>query len=89
MSEGFVRTTASLGVVRAERDWNRDEYGIFRFGEDAYGRACVTRFFEELDSPKKNYDGYEPDVCLDACIFADLCASVEGDMDGGIRGGLL
>jgi hypothetical protein len=43
--EGRVRTTTSLGVVRAECDWNRDEYGIFRFGEDAYGRACVMTCF--------------------------------------------
>jgi hypothetical protein len=33
------RTTASFGVVRAERDWYRDEYGVFGLWEDAYGRA--------------------------------------------------
>ena len=31
------RTTASLSIIRAERDWYWDEYGVFRLWEDAYG----------------------------------------------------
>jgi hypothetical protein len=43
---GVGRTTASLGVVRAERYWYRDENGVFGLWEDAYGRA-VGRLYEE------------------------------------------
>ena len=37
ISKDVGRTTTSLGIVGAECDWYRDEYGVFWLWEDAYG----------------------------------------------------
>jgi hypothetical protein len=53
--DGSERTTSSLGIIRVECDgyWNEDH--IFRFWEDAYGRAAQA---EQLDIDAMRKDTY-------------------------------